>query len=167
MKKLTLILATAVIAMTSLSSQTVNGSFAALKTVLRARLEIDFSKALIHNMAEEQFAIYEKDWDKDMPEIIGDFVSECNERCRGTILVGNYPDAPYNIRIAVHSINTNGDWDCDAFLLDADGEELGSITGIFATGGRIGSKLNLIKDGASHTGELFGILLKRAIKKAK
>jgi len=94
-------------------------------------------------------------------------MTECNDKCGGTIYVGRYKDSPYEIKLIVHTISVKGDFDCDAFLLDADGNQLGSILGIREKGGRFGSRLNLIKDGAEHTGALFGTLLERAIRKAK
>ena len=167
MKKLLLTLAACLAALISLQAQTVKGSFAALKNVPRVRLVMDFSAADIHGMSEEEFAEYEEDWDVDKPDVIARFMTECNERCGDTIYVGRYKDSPYEIRLVVHTISVRGDFDCDAILVDADGNELGSITGIREKGGRFGSHLNLIKDGAEHTGAAFGTLLERTIRKSK
>ncbi len=167
MKKLFLTIAAIFAALITLQAQTVKGSFAALKDLPRVRMVMDFSEADIHGMSEEEFAAYEEDWDVDKPDVIARFMTECNDKCGGTIYVGRYKDSPYEIKLIVHTISVKGDFDCDAFLLDADGNQLGSILGIREKGGRFGSRLNLIKDGAEHTGALFGTLLERAIRKAK
>ena len=167
MKKIILLLAITMSAMFSLRAQTVRGSFAALKDISRVRLEIDFTQAFICGMTEDEFAVYEKDWEKDQPEIVSRFMTECNKKCGNGVYVGLYRESPYLIRIIVHSISSDGDWDCDAFLVDAEGSEVAAILNLRESGGKFGTKLNLIKDGAAHTGELFGILLKRAIKKEK
>ena len=165
MKRILLTLAACLAAMITLQAQTTKGSFTVLNGTPRVRMVIDFSEADIHGMSEEEFAAYEEDWEIDKPDIIARFMTECNNKCRDTIYVGRYKDAPYEIKVIVHTISVKGDFDCDAFLLDTDGNELGSIVGIREKGGRVGSKLNLIKDGAEHTGALFGTLLQKAIKK--
>lgn len=146
-----------------LFGQTDTGSFSALKDQSNAQLVVDFSEASIHGMSEEDFADYEQDWYKDKPEIIAIITNNCNEKLRGLTL--GRREAPYILRLKVLSVSARGDFDCDAYLEDPDGNVLGTIEGLWGKGGRFGTKLNLIKDGAERLGQCLGIALRYAIRK--
>ena len=140
-----------------------NGSLKVLKGQARVNLEIDFSQAVIHGMSEDDFAVYERDWFRDKDQVIAFFRIEAAESC-DKIAIGPFPEAEYTIKVSVLRINTKGDFTCIGELQNKSGEVLASITGISDQGGRFGSKLNLIKDGAKHTGERFGIFLRKQLK---
>ncbi len=165
MKKVFLVVAVLLISGLAIKAQVFQGDFSVLKDLSRVRMEFDFSQADIHGMTEEEFANYESDWLTDKPEVLARFLDECNKKCGNVIYVGKYKDSPYCIRILVHTITIKGDYDIDAILEDNEGKILGSILSIRERGGKFGTKLNLIKDGAEHTGELTGTLLKDAILK--
>lgn len=141
-------------------AQKVSGSFKPLAEEGRAKVEVDFSKALIHGMSETEFAKYETDWEKDKPEIIGQFVGGLQAGIKNLAALGNFPETHATLNVSVLTISPKGDYMCDAILL-VDGAEVARISNIYAKGGKIGTKLNLIKDGAEHTGKTAGKLIRR------
>lgn len=166
MKK-NLVLATLLILSTfGLSAETISGSFKELALCGKAKIEIDFSNASIHGMSEEDFEYVEPDWNKDKPGIVAKLVGNLTERLDGVLLFGSRLDTPFVIKVNVLSINTHGDYICNVIIFK-DEEEVASIQEVKANGGKIGSKLNLIKDGAEHTGDKAGRLLRRELRKAR
>ena len=146
------------------SSQVVTkGSLDVLKGRGRVNLEMDFSQASIMGMEEDAFANYEHDWIRDKDEIVALFVGEVLSNCN-SIIVGVFSNTEYTIKVNVLSISTKGDYYCTADVINRSGEVVASINGIKEFGGRFGSKLNLIKDGAKHTGERFGKFLRKKLK---
>ncbi len=145
------------------SQKITSGSLNVLKNQAKVNLELDFSQAIIHGMNEDDFEIYERDWNRDKPQVIAYFTAEASDRC-DKIAIGRFPDAEYTLKIIVLRINTSGDFTCAGELHNKSNEVVATITGISDKGGRIGSKLNLIKDGAKHTGERLGIFLRKKIK---
>ena len=146
--------------------QNIFGTFAGLAACGKAKFTIDFSEASIHGMSEEDFEYMEPDWSKDLPEIKGDFVGALTDRLNGIVILGTNIKSDYSVNVQVISISTKGNYVCDAIIKDGD-KEVAKIQGVKADGGTIGSKLNLIKDGAEHTGKQLGRILLREIKKAK
>lgn len=166
MKKLLLSLLFVIATISSVSAQLlVEGSLTPLKKADRVSIQIDFSEAMIHGMNETAFAKYETDWDVDKPVIVGYFLSEAKQKCGDLINLGTYENAEYEIRVNVISINEKGNYVCEADVYDAEGNVIAKIKDISAKGGHIGTKLNLIKDGARHTGAAFGKFLKNRAKK--
>lgn len=161
MKKLLLSLLFIIAAISSVSAQLlIEGSLTSLKKADRVNLKIDFSEASIHGMSESAFAKYETDWEVDKPVIIGYFLSEARQKCGDLINLGTYENADCEIRVNVISINEKGNYVCEADVYDAEGKVIAKIKDISAKGGLFGTKLNLIKDGAKHTGAAFGKFLK-------
>lgn len=146
--------------------QTVSGSFVGLAQEGRAKFEMDFSEASIHGMSEEDFAVYEEDWDKDLPKVIADFLGEAADRLSGLLRLGSHQKTNYRLRVVVNSISSRGDFVCDLYVMNGEQVEA-SIKYITGKGGLFGTKLNLIKDGAEHTGKVAGNLLKRELKRAQ
>ena len=145
--------------------QTISGSFVGLAQEGKAKFEIDFSEASIHGMSEEDFAVYEEDWYKDQPKVVADFLSEVADRLSGMLRLGSHLKTDYRLRVVVTSINSRGDFVCDLYVMNGEQVEA-SIRHITAKGGMLGTKLNLIKDGAEHTGKVTGNLLNRELKRA-
>ena len=162
MKKffLTLVLLLATIASTS-AQKVESGSLQALKDAGKVNLTFEF--VTIHSMDENSFGEYETDWFKDKPEVIGLFTDKANDTLKGLLTLGNFKNTDYTIHVIVNSISTKGNYNCDAVLLK-QGKEIAKITGITGRGGKIGTKLNLIKDGAQSTGKQLGKTLKKEIK---
>ena len=131
-----------------------------------AYFEVDYSNAIIHGMSEEEFAEYELDWDKDMPQILGCFRSNLTERAGEYLALVTKKKVALTLRWVVLSINTKGDTKSELHVLDADGVLLAKIVELYGEGGTIGSKLNLIKDGAKSSGKKAGSFLKRELRKA-
>lgn len=150
-----------------INAQVLNGSFKALQGQQRANFEVDFSEASIHGMTEEDFADYETDWYKDKREVVAIILNECNEKCRRAVTLGRFDKSPYLVKLVVRSISSKGDFDFDAYLFDTEGNQLGSIENLWGKGGRFGTKLNLIKDGAESSGKALGGALRTAILKGK
>ncbi len=153
----------------SASSQVVSiGSLDEVKDVQRFRFEADFSEAIIHGLSVSDFAIYEPDWDKDYDEILTEFVSAANEELiKVNQIIGINIDAEYTIRWKVLSINPKGNINSYVLIINCSGETIATISHVKADGGTFGSKLNLIKDGAEHTGKKFGKFVSKQIKKLR
>ena len=139
------------------------GSLDILKGQGRVNLELDFSQASIMGMDEDAFANYEHDWIKDKDEVVALFVGEVLANCNN-VVIGMFSKTNYTIKVTVLSINPKGDYVCTADVVNNSGEVLTTIDGIKEFGGRFGSKLNLIKDGAKHTGASFGRFLRKKLK---
>lgn len=165
MKKLSLVILFAIFS-TFAFGQTFSGSLAGLASAGRAKVSIDFSEASIHGMSEEEFQVYEKDWIKDLPLIKRKFIGALSNKLNGAILVGTSVKSDYSINVIVYSISTKGNYVCDV-IINVGENEVAKIQGIKADGGTFGSKLNLIKDGAEHTGEQLGKYLVKELRKAK
>lgn len=149
---------------TVFSQEVTKGSLSVLKGQGRVNLELDYTQASINGMDEEAFANYEKDWKKDKNDIAALFVGEVMANCN-TIFVGIFKNTEYTIKMYVLYINHKGDFLCMANVVNKSGEVLATIEGIRGKGGKFGSKLNLIKDGAEHTGKAFGKFLNKKLKK--
>ena len=145
-------------------AQTVSGSFAELKGVTRVNAVLDFSEATIHGRSETEFSIYEGDWYKDKPEIVSLFLGAMQQSLKGSLALGSFEHVKYTLRIQVINVDPSGNYMCDVILL-AGTDELGRISNITGNGGHIGTKLNLIKDGAEHTGANVGRKLRKLIKR--
>ena len=143
------------------------GSFGALEGQQRVKMYIDFSEADIMGMEEDDFAAYEENYVRYKVEIVANFYSYANEALRGKLLVGNYKqETEYTLNVIVHSVSAKGDYSCD-LILSHDNGDIAKAEGIFCKGGKFGSKLNLMKDGAEHTGAFIGFFLKKQIEKAE
>ncbi len=164
----TQLLSTFLLLTLSLSSnaQEIVGSFYELAQTGQTKIELDYSEAVIHGMNEDDFAIYETDWYKDKPMIMGLFMREFSDALRSSLLFRKNSN---NLTIVVKFtlINTKGDTTLNIHLVKNKGSQdeviLGSILDIKEEGGSIGSKLNLIKDGAEHSGEKAGKTLRKVI----
>lgn len=142
------------------SAQQKTGSFSQIRNEARVKMIIDYSEASFMGMSESQFSEFEEDWVHDKVEMVSLYYSSANEKLKGVLTLGDYSfETPFTLRLMVRSIDVKGNHDCDLFLLNKDGEELAKIIGLRAKGGTFGSKLNLMKDGAEHTGEEIGSLL--------
>ena len=148
------------------SQKIAEGSLAPLKTSGKAKVVLDFDNASIHGMTVGDFAEYEQDWNIDKPEIEGKFKSALADKC-DVIQFGNELDADITLHVKVLSINTKGNYSCECIVKSRQGEKIAIIEGVIARGGTFGSKLNLIKDGAEHTGIMLGKFLKRTLGKNK
>ena len=145
-------------------AQKVTGSFEALRDAGRVKMVIEFAEADIMGMTEEQFSEYETDWEKDKPGLLSLFYSYANRALKGALTVGSYNfDTDCTLTLVVRSVTSKGDYDCDLILTEG-GEECGRIIGLYAPGGVFGTKLNLMKDGAKHTGVAIGRLLLKEIR---
>lgn len=146
-------------------AQKLEGSVDVLLNESRVDFELSFAKASIHGMSEAEFAKYETDWNKDMPQIIGYFVDDLNDEINGLVRFGSYPTAKYKLVVEVIEVSVGGDLDSDVYLLDNSGNTVAKISGLVGKGGLWGTKLYLIKQGASHSGEILGELLHKTLKK--
>jgi hypothetical protein len=145
------------------SQEVTKGSLDVLKGKDRVNIELDFSQASIHGMDDDSFADYEHDWMKDKDEVVTLFVGEVMANCN-RIIVGMFKNTEFTIKVTVLSINPKGDFYCLADVVDKSGQIVASISNIKEYGGKFGSKLNLIKDGARHTGARLGRFLNKKLK---
>ena len=155
---------------TAANAQKINGSFASLREEARIQMNIDFSEADIMGMSEAEFTEYEEDWTHDKVQILNLFYENVNDALKGNLVVGNYKqETDYTLDLVVRTVNSRGDYDCDLYLYrnmdDGSQEFVAEALGVNARGGKIGTKLNLMKDGAKHTGKELGKFLLQAAKK--
>lgn len=168
MKKTVTTLLILIACMATANAQKVTGSFAPLKDEARVKMNIDFSEADIMGMSEEEFTVYETDWTHDKVEIISLFYTLANEAMNGALVVGNYKfETDYTLDLLVRTVDIRGNYDCDLILLQETEnglEEVAKAEGLYARGGLFGTKLNLMKDGARHTGDALGKFLLHAMR---
>ena len=138
-----------------------SGSLEQVKNAGKMAVKFDFSNARIHEMTEEEFSLYETDWKKDQPQIYKDMIEELQKKVKPWLVVGPFKAAPYTMIISVHSISLQGDFLFDADIVNENNEIIASIKDQYAQGGRCGTALNLVKDGAESVGEVLGYALKR------
>lgn len=151
------------------NAQRITGSFTPLRSQARVKLVINFSEANIMGMNEEEFSQYEEDWTHDKVEVISLFYSCANEVLANTLVVGNYTsDTDYILRLDVRAVDVKGNYDSDLVLI-YNGEVIAKAEGFYTKGGTFGSKLNLMKDGAEHTGTAIGkfLLQELSLKKKR
>lgn len=128
-----------------------------------ANYVIDFSEALICNMDEESFAVYETDWFKDKPEIVGIFLEEILKKT-GKLLPFR-KSSENTVRVIVRKVTDNGKYRCDMELVDNKNSRLIDIKDVNCSkGGTWGTKLNLMKEGAHKEGSNLGSAMKSAFK---
>lgn len=140
--------------------KSVNPDLASLAKLGKAKVEVDFSDASIHGMSEEDFQLLENDWMKDKPEVIATFLGGISDGLAGVLSLGSGFKTPFTVRVNVLTVSGQGDYTCDVDILK-DGKSIATIERVKADGGSWGSKLNLIKDGAKHTGEQVGRKLRK------
>ena len=172
MKKIFATLLFSVALFATAGAQKITGTFAPLAKEARVQMNVDFSEALIMGMSEEEFADFEEDWIHDKVEIVSLFYDNANDVLGGSPVVGNYKmDTEYTLDLVVRTVDVRGNYDCDLYLLrnlaDGSQEEVARADGVYARGGKIGTKLNLMKDGAKHTGKELGKFLKKAMKSSR
>ena len=142
-----------------------SGSFDCLKRGDKVRISVDYSKASIHGLTEDEFADYEMDWLQKKDEICSSFVAAADEKLNGRLYLGAFKDAVYEFKVNIIRVNTKGDTFAEAVLVTRESNEvMAKVEQLKASGGHFGSKLNLMKDGAEHTGELLGKLIRRKVK---
>ena len=137
-----------------------SGSLIELAEARVAKFEVDYSEAVIHGMSEDEFAQYELDWDNDQYQIIAKFLGNLNDRTGDNLMVAKGKETPLTLRWVVLWISTKGDIKGELHLVAEDGKILAKIVELNGEGGSIGSKLNLIKDGAEDSGKRAGSFLK-------
>lgn len=151
------------------NAQTLNGSLKELADSKKADFELVFENTKIHGFAESDFAVYEPKWDSEKPKVISEFTTNFKKRLDGVLLFNEKLKTDYIVRIKVLSIGVKGDFLCDIFVLKKGESEtvVSTISGIKGRGGKIGSRMNLIEDGAENTGEKAGDVLKKCLLKSQ
>lgn len=165
MKKLCLLMFFLSVVSTTIVAQEHYGSFKEIAQEGKAKIVVDYSEAMIHGMNEEEFAVYEPDWMKDKPVVIGKFLTNFSEELDGMLVCHGKAVSPFTVLVKMLSINVKGNTVLSIHILKGD-IEMAAIKGIKEDGGTFGTKLNLIKDGAAHVGEKAGASLKKVLKKA-
>lgn len=145
------------------NAQQIEGSLDTLRGEDRVNFELNFSNATIHGMTEAEFAKYEEDWYKDMPQIIGDFLGGLNAANSNFVRFASYPQSRYTLRVNVIDVAIDGSFDSDVLLLDANSNVVAKIRGLRTSGGVFGTKLYLIKKGAEHSGKRLGKIIYQTV----
>lgn len=127
-------------------------------------LIVDFSKASIHNMNEEEFSTYEPNYIRLKPEVIGKLAEEFNDSEKVKFMIGNFPNASYAIKVTILSVSTKGNITSSADVVDKNGKTIASVPEMYGDGGTFGSKMNLMGDGCKSTGKVLAKKLAKLIK---
>lgn len=159
MKKILIIILCAICA-NSLFAQTLTGSFEALKNMSSLQMEVEFQEII--GMTEENFAVYEEDWEKDKHEVLSNFTSSVSKGSKNIIFSTRF-NTPYKLRVLVN-IMTKADWFCCAILIDEQGNEVGRIDNIQCHYAAIGTLLHSIKRVAELTGSKLGTAINQAVR---
>lgn len=132
--------------------------------VLEAKIVIDYSSAYIHGVDEKSFAKIEEDWYKDKPGINSLIIDKILDKAIPFIRMKESADN--TIKINVERINSKGGFSCNVVCAKTNGDTVFNIDNIaIKKGGTVGSKLNLIKDGAPKIGSKLGSAIKKELKK--
>ena len=159
MKKILIIILSAICA-NSLFAQTLTGSFEALKNMSSIQMEVEFQG--IFGMSEEDFAVYEEDWEKDKHEVLSNFTSSVSKGAKDIFFSTRF-NTPYKFRVLVNVLTKN-EWFCCAILIDEQGNEVGRIDGVNYYFAPIGTQLHCIKRLAEKTGFDLGTTIRQAIR---
>lgn len=124
-------------------------------------MTINYTNAAIHGMSEDDFSYYEEDWEKDKNKVYEAFVSGVEDVFENTFYVGKNIKSNYRMVIDVKRIQCNGSFVFDALFYDSQDKLVASIIGCTAKGGKFGSKMNLIKDGAENSGKRLAKVIRR------
>ena len=80
-------------------------------------------------------------------------------------LVGNHPEANYKVIMHIRQVASDGTVYSTMDFMPINGDTILASLDMVGDGGRIGTFLSLFGDGLEHTGEDFGKILKKHIKK--
>ncbi len=132
--------------------------------VFEAKIVIDYSSAYIHGMDEKSFAKLEEDWYKDKPGFNFLIIDRILDKAIPYLRINE--NADNTIKINVEKINSSGGFSCNVVCTKTNGDVVFNIDNVYnKKGGTIGSKLNLIKDGATKIGSKLGSAIKKELKK--
>ena len=163
MKKVMMTILMMVMAVTAMAQRVTEDNLSKVPLGSRANLVIDFSKAIIHEMSETNFAKYEKDWENDKPSIVEKFRAAANFKLDNEMKLGFYDDADYVMTVNVKTITTKGFITCDAVLTDKSGKVFFTVENLKGSSDSFftpGTKLARIKFWAALTGGALGTIMK-------
>lgn len=130
---------------------------------VRMNMVVDFSKALIYGMSEEEFSKYEKDWVEDKPTIVQNFRTGANYGIGRSYGIGEYKNTSYTIVVTVNTVTDEGFFICDATIVDKDSNcrfKVEKLSGGKEPTFTPGTKLARMKFWATLTGKKLGNILK-------
>ena len=129
-------------------------------------ITFDISKAGIMGADNEEESMLVPIWKQDSSALVKHFYNGVRDELGNYyFLFGNRPDANYKAIIHIQQVAQDGSvYSLVDFMPNSGGEILCSFE-LVGTGGRFGSFLNLFCDGLEESGEAFGKILKKYIKK--
>jgi hypothetical protein len=139
----------------------ISGSIDALAQETRLNVQIDYSEAIMDNLALDDFIATHSNWELAQTELWGKFVENLNERMsrrRLRILGGHFANV-YTLVLHVKEINRKGDQKSIVNILDPEGNSIAELE-VKGEGGHIGSFYNLAGDGMKSVGEILGKYIK-------
>lgn len=164
MKKLGAIVLMGMVTMGCYAQKLAEGSLDALKGESRMNVELDYSNAVLKGMSFKDYVAQEENWDKGVKEIKAKFVEEFNKSNKGKITAGSFDNTKYTLRIDAIKVEKRGTTTADAYIVDAEGKTVAKITKIEGEGGKWGTHLNLMGDGATNMGAILGKFFKSKVK---
>jgi len=171
MKKSFLIFLTAVISVSGYGQKLKSGSFDGIFSEGRINVKIDYSKAMINGYTEEELLDSEiemgKDWKNGKPEVNQKFIFALNEKAGKNVSIGSYKNTKYTIVYYPLTIDKDGDQKAYATVVDENGETILETAEFKASGGHIGTFMNLVGDGMDSAGERLGYFFRSAYYASK
>lgn len=149
------------------AQEIVSGSVECLKTAGVARLEIDYSKAVIMGKTDSAFAKHEEEWEKDKPTAAAAFADGIASKTHRYLTIGQDIESELTINIEVISINKAGNWSYTATVTNKTGENLCKTGKLYAYGSPVGTKVWRIKTGALSSGVVLGKLINDTIEQSE
>ncbi len=164
MKKLGAFVLMGMVTMGCYAQKLAEGSLDALKGESRMNVELNYNNAVLKGMSFKDYVAQEENWDKGVKEIQAKFVEEFNKSNKGKTTIGSFDNAKYTLRIDAIKVEKRGTTTADAYVVDAEGKTIAKITKIEGEGGKWGTHLNLMGDGATNMGALLGKFFKSKVK---
>lgn len=155
------------------AQELIQGSFDPLTNVRVASVELDIAHADIGGQTLQDFIEfktfeegegYSKEFDKDLREILGDFIDEYNEtNAPITLTVSSSPTILLTIRVN-HISRKGNEISCHYIFSDRASSVVLAAIAMSSKDGRIGSFTNLMGDAFERAGKDFGKYSKKMIK---
>ncbi len=125
---------------------------------------IDFSQAKICDMSEESFAEYERDWNKDKPDILSKMIESVILSSKKYITYNKQSSNTLFIRVI--EIDEWAIFNCDIEFIDSDNNKVFEVLAIGCSGDTFVARslLRRIKNGAFLEGLEIGKELKKRFK---
>lgn len=164
MNKITSTLAVlSLVTVSSYGQKLVEGSLDQLKGEQKIKIEYNYNDAEIKGMTFSEYVAQEKNWETGNEEIRAKFIEEFNNASKGKIKATK-EDSKYTLVLNISEVGRSGDAEGTACVKDSEGNVIVKIEKVRGEGGKWGTHINLMGDGAKSMGESLGKFFKSKMK---